>query len=77
MQGSEATWQHRTVLLHEAADALVWNPQGTYLDATYGRGGHSREVLARLAPQGRREDGQREHRQDDMTSHTPPGRATL
>jgi 16S rRNA (cytosine1402-N4)-methyltransferase len=53
MQGSEATWQHRTVLLHEAADALVWNPQGTYLDATYGRGGHSREVLARLAPQGR------------------------
>jgi 16S rRNA (cytosine1402-N4)-methyltransferase len=53
MEGSEATWQHRTVLLHEAADALVWNPQGTYLDATYGRGGHAREVLARLAPQGR------------------------
>jgi 16S rRNA (cytosine1402-N4)-methyltransferase len=49
----EATWQHRTVLLHEAADALVWTPQGTYLDATYGRGGHAREILARLAPQGR------------------------
>jgi 16S rRNA (cytosine1402-N4)-methyltransferase len=53
MEEPEATWQHRTVLLHEAAGALVWNPQGTYLDATYGRGGHAREILARLAPQGR------------------------
>jgi 16S rRNA (cytosine1402-N4)-methyltransferase len=45
--------QHRTVLLHEAVDALVQAPDGIYVDATYGRGGHSRLILERLAPQGR------------------------
>ena len=44
---------HTTVLLHEAVDALVTRPDGTYVDGTYGRGGHSRAVLARLSPQGR------------------------
>lgn len=54
MSSKEGTqWQHRTVLLHEAVDALVSNPSGTYLDATFGRGGHSRLILARLGPAGR------------------------
>ena len=44
---------HTTVLLAEAIDALVTNPDGIYLDATYGRGGHSRALLARLSPRGR------------------------
>lgn len=45
--------QHRTVLLDEAVDALVTRPEGIYVDGTFGRGGHSRAVLARLAPAGR------------------------
>jgi 16S rRNA (cytosine1402-N4)-methyltransferase len=46
-------WQHRTVLLHEAVDALVHRPDGVYLDGTFGRGGHSRLILERLEPTGR------------------------
>jgi 16S rRNA (cytosine1402-N4)-methyltransferase len=46
-------WQHTTVLLAEAIDALVTRPDGVYVDGTYGRGGHSRALLARLSPQGR------------------------
>ena len=45
--------QHRTVLLHEAVNLLVTDPAGVYLDATFGRGGHTRELLSRLAPQAR------------------------
>ena len=48
-----ASWQHTTVLLHEAIDALVTSPSGTYVDGTFGRGGHSRLLLERLAPTGR------------------------
>src|SRR6202012_1710659 len=40
--------QHRTVLLNEAVDALVTRADGTYVDGTFGRGGHSRLVLERL-----------------------------
>jgi 16S rRNA (cytosine1402-N4)-methyltransferase len=39
--------------LNEAVDALVTKPDGIYVDATFGRGGHSRLILARLEPQGR------------------------
>ena len=46
-------WTHRTVLLTEAVEALVTQPAGTYVDGTFGRGGHARAVLARLAPEGR------------------------
>jgi 16S rRNA (cytosine1402-N4)-methyltransferase len=49
----EGTWQHTTVLLNEAVDALVTKPDGTYVDATFGRGGHSRLLLSRLDVQGR------------------------
>ena len=45
--------QHRTVLLHEAIDWLVGDPQGVYVDGTFGRGGHTRELLSRLAPSAR------------------------
>jgi len=48
-----APWQHTTVLLHEVIDALVTNASGTYVDGTFGRGGHSRLLLQRLAPDGR------------------------
>jgi 16S rRNA (cytosine1402-N4)-methyltransferase len=47
-------WTHTTVLLSEAVDALLDGggaPNGTYVDATFGRGGHSRLILSRLAPQ--------------------------
>jgi 16S rRNA (cytosine1402-N4)-methyltransferase len=48
-----AAWQHTTVLLHEAIDALVTDPSGIYVDGTFGRGGHARLLLQRLAPAGR------------------------
>ena len=47
------TWTHRTVLLNEAIAALLTNPDGHYIDATFGRGGHSRLLLEQLSPQGR------------------------
>jgi 16S rRNA (cytosine1402-N4)-methyltransferase len=47
------TWQHTTVLLNEAVEALVTKPDGNYVDATFGRGGHSRLILSQLEPQGR------------------------
>ena len=50
---SVTPWQHTTVLLHEAIEALMTNPSGTYVDGTFGRGGHSRLLLQRLAPEGR------------------------
>lgn len=46
-------WQHTTVLLHEAVDALVHSPDGYYVDGTYGRGGHSRLILSKLSAAGR------------------------
>lgn len=44
---------HETVLLDEAVSALVTDVEGTYLDGTFGRGGHSRGILKRLNPNGR------------------------
>ncbi len=56
-------WTHTTVLLDEAVSALFNNPDaapadqsaagGTYVDATFGRGGHSRLILSKLDAQGR------------------------
>ncbi|GJH06235.1 16S rRNA (cytosine(1402)-N(4))-methyltransferase RsmH [Paraburkholderia terrae] len=45
--------QHRTVLLEEAVNALVTRADGIYIDGTFGRGGHSRAVLAKLGESGR------------------------
>ena len=44
---------HRPVLLAEAVDALSVRPDGIYVDGTFGRGGHSRAILARLGSKGR------------------------
>jgi len=44
---------HISVLLEGAVDALNIRPDGIYVDATFGRGGHSREILARLGAAGR------------------------
>ena len=46
-------YQHVTVLLHEAVDALAIREDGIYVDGTFGRGGHSRLILSRLGKQGR------------------------
>ncbi len=52
MSHTEA-WSHTTVMRDEAIDALVTSPDGVYLDATFGRGGHTRALLERLAPRAR------------------------
>ena len=57
----DTPWTHSTVLLNEAVDALFNDEpdadqpaaDGTYVDATFGRGGHSRLILSRLSPVGR------------------------
>ena len=57
----QTSWNHATVLLNEAVDALFSHKQqdypqasdGIYVDATFGRGGHSRLILSRLSAQGR------------------------
>lgn len=45
--------EHTSVLLFESVEQLVKNPSGIYLDATFGRGGHSRQILANLNSNGR------------------------
>ena len=42
--------QHITVLLHEAVDALLHRPDGTYIDGTFGRGGTLRRLNWREVP---------------------------
>ena len=49
----DTPWQHTTVLLSEAVDALDIQPDGTYVDATFGRGGHSSRILQLLGSEGR------------------------
>ena len=49
----DTPWQHTTVLLSEAVDALDLQPDGTYVDATFGRGGHTRLMLSKLSNKGR------------------------
>ena len=60
----DSTWQHTTVLLNEAVSALLRKPDGTaaseatpragtFVDATFGRGGHARLILSHLAPEAR------------------------
>ncbi len=45
--------EHAPVLLDEALGALVLRPDGFYVDATFGRGGHTRAILALLGKQGK------------------------
>jgi 16S rRNA (cytosine1402-N4)-methyltransferase len=44
---------HTSVLAAESLDALAIEPAGTYVDATFGAGGHTRMILERLGPHGR------------------------
>ena len=44
---------HNPVLLSESISNLITNPSGTYADATFGGGGHSREILSKLSKNGR------------------------
>jgi 16S rRNA (cytosine1402-N4)-methyltransferase len=44
---------HKPVLLHESIDGLYIKPGGSYVDLTFGGGGHSREVLKKLGKNGR------------------------
>ena len=46
-------FKHETVLLNEAVAALAIKNNGVYIDATFGRGGHSAEILKQLGPEGR------------------------
>jgi len=49
---SEETTYHVPVLLHESVDGMNIRPDGIYADMTFGGGGHSREILNRLGPEG-------------------------
>lgn len=52
-QEAGAAYSHRSVLLDSAVDYLVNDPDGYYVDGTFGRGGHSRLILGRLGPSAR------------------------
>lgn len=44
---------HTSVMLHECIDGLHIDPAGTYVDVTFGGGGHSKAILEKLGPDGR------------------------
>ena len=44
---------HYSVLLNESIELLNINPEGIYIDGTFGRGGHSRKILTKLSTSGR------------------------
>lgn len=50
---SNPDFYHQTVMLHEAVDGLAITKDGVYVDATFGGGGHSKEILKRLGDSGR------------------------
>jgi len=49
---TEAISEHVSVLLDETVTALDIKPDGLYIDGTFGRGGHTRAMLAKLSPRG-------------------------
>lgn len=50
---SDPTFYHRAVMLQEAVDGLAIEKNGIYVDATFGGGGHSKEILSRLGGEGK------------------------
>ena len=53
MSNDQSNNYHIPVLLKESLEALVIKPDGVYIDATYGGGGHSRPILHRMTAKGR------------------------
>jgi 16S rRNA C1402 N4-methylase RsmH len=53
MMVNSANTYHTSVLLHECIEQLNIVPDGIYLDATFGGGGHSKEILKHLGPKGK------------------------
>src|SRR5574344_388318 len=53
MQTTDNETYHVPVLLKQSVDGLVLDPDGVYVDATFGGGGHSREIVSRLSAKGR------------------------
>jgi len=53
MEKQEATFYHETVMLKEAVAALEIKGDGVYVDATFGGGGHSREIMTQLSEHGK------------------------
>ncbi|ALT78169.1 16S rRNA (cytosine(1402)-N(4))-methyltransferase RsmH [Paucibacter sp. KCTC 42545] len=53
MDTNPAQFSHTTVLLHETVDGVLTDPDGIYVDGTFGRGGHSRLLLSKLSERGR------------------------
>lgn len=51
--GADAASAHLPVMLAEVMDGLAVKRDGTYLDGTFGRGGHARKILQQLGPEGR------------------------
>lgn len=50
---TETVHQHQPVLLAEVLENFLFKPDGIYVDATFGRGGHSKAILEKLGPTGR------------------------
>ena len=50
---SETLNTHRPILVEAVVEALCTDPKGDYVDATFGRGGHTRALLSHLSPEGR------------------------
>lgn len=46
-------FSHISVLLHESIEGLAIKPDGIYIDCTFGRGGHSRQILSHLGENGK------------------------
>ncbi|NMG14615.1 16S rRNA (cytosine(1402)-N(4))-methyltransferase RsmH [Aromatoleum bremense] len=69
--------QHVTVLLAEAVEALAIKPGGVYVDGTFGRGGHSRAVLAKLDAGGRLIAFDRDPRAIEVARALPDPRLTV
>ena len=52
MTNNEETY-HVPVMLQECLDGLNINPDGIYVDVTFGGGGHAKEIYKRLSPKGK------------------------
>ncbi|MCQ2126635.1 MAG: 16S rRNA (cytosine(1402)-N(4))-methyltransferase RsmH [Bacteroidaceae bacterium] len=74
MENNAATY-HVPVLLKQSVDYLVTRPDGIYVDATFGGGGHSREIISRLDGDGRLYSFDQD--QDAMANAIPDPRFTF